>query len=231
MRIVILSLVIGLLLAGCATDPRNIAEAEQIRLEAQADARARAQELAQQQRQFELHQAQAEAVSDQLTESWMGFIRWVGYALTAAAVVFVLAAAVGLSVGTVGAGRAAGELAHVRANLIPLDVKTRQYPLYLQHIGHGRFTLTDANTGQVKMLDVRDSGDRQLIATAGAVRLSGAVAYEARRSRDPEGVAMIGTNPAIVSPQEYHQLPQPGEDHYTRFEVIPQPVPQEARKA
>lgn len=227
MRLVILFLLVAGLLAGCAADPRDAAEAVQIRLEAEAEANARAQELQQKALQFELKHAEAEATSAQLIASMRDFIRYTFGALTIGAVGFILAAAVGLSWGTVGAGRAAAEAVHVRANLVPLDVATRQYPLYLQKVSRDRYTLTDMNTGQVKLLDLRDAGDRQLIATAGAVRLAGAVAYESRRSSDPAGVAIIGTNPAIVAPREYQALPQPAE-RVERFEVIPQPVAKES---
>jgi len=180
--VVFLILIAGLL-TGCAPDPRNLADADRTRLEAEQAAADQVQTRQQQQKTFDLEHAQAQQVSDQWVKSVRTFITVWMIAATIGATVATVATGIGWSVAAIGAGRATAQAAMVRANLIALDPKTRAYPLFLQHIGQGKFTLTDMTTGQVKQLDVRDSGDRLLIQGVNRARLAGAVAYEARHAK------------------------------------------------
>ncbi len=88
----------------------------------------------------------------------------------------------------------------MRITKIAMDPETMQFPAVLIYQGKGRFSLTDANTRTTQLLDSRDRGDRQMIAAANAVRLTGIVATQARKAANSssEGVAMVGTHPAIV---------------------------------
>lgn len=214
-RYLIIAVVVLGLLAGCAPDPRNEAEAYQIRTQAEIEAAAARQAEAQNQADWELKHQQAEETSAAWVAAVKTFIKTVLYILIGAVWVIIAALAAGLAWASVGTGQAIAVAAMNKANTIRLDVQTRQYPLYLAHLGEGRLSLTDMNTGQTRLLDVRNAADRQLIGTSGAIRLSGAVAYEARRAKqsDSTGVALVGTNPAIVAPQEYQPkalLPYPG---------------------
>jgi hypothetical protein len=202
--LVVVIVLVMLGLSGCGPDPRNQASADATRLQAEQAARDQVAAREQAAAREALKLQEAQAASQQWTESWNFFVRmwWFAFTFSASSstVIVLLAVTVGLSWGFVGSGRAASQAAWVRANLIGLDKDTRQYPLYLFHLGNGKFTLTDMNTGMTQPLDIRIAADRQMIAAAGAVRLSGAVAYEARMAgkSDSAGVAMVGTKPVVV---------------------------------
>jgi len=194
--VLFLALLLALLLAACAPDPRNQADANRTEALTVQDAADREQARKQAAALGDLELQQAQAVSGEVIAARARLIRWASYAGSVALAALILAAAAGLSWGAVGTGKAAARLVTVRANLIPLDEQTRQYPLFLAYQGKGRYTLTNANTGSVTLLDTRRDPDRQLITAAGAVLLAGVVAREARRSTDPAGVAIV--KPAII---------------------------------
>jgi hypothetical protein len=194
------------LVSACAPDPRTVAEAEATRLQAQQLAADQAQARAQQAQTYELNHAEAEAHKVQRVAAYNLFVGWsIRFAIFA--VCFTLAglgigAGLGAGIGAAGIGRAVANAAMVRSNLIYMDKNTRQFPL-IQYAGKGFLSLTDINTGDTRLLNTRIAADRQLIAAAGAVRLAGMVAYEARHHKsDPAGVALVGTQPAIVGAQE-----------------------------
>jgi hypothetical protein len=122
-------------------------------------------------------------------------LRWTSTAGGAALAILIVSAALGGALGLVGAGKASARYANVRANLIPLDEGTRQFPLFLQYQGKGRYALANPNTGSVTMLDSRREPDRQMIRAMAAVVLYGAIGREARLSKDPAGVAIIQPPP------------------------------------
>lgn len=187
-RILLLSLLI-LLLTACSPDPRSVAEAEATTRQSQQAALDAEQARAQEAVKFALQQRQAEELSAQWIKAWSSFVTISMWFVTVAAVVGLLALATGFSFMAVNTGRAVGQAALVKANLIYMDKNTRAYPLFLQHTGQGKFTLTDMTTGLVRELDIRDKGHRDLIAGANMARLAGVVAFEARHHRtDPGGV-------------------------------------------
>jgi len=187
--------VLLLWLTACAPDPRDVAEADAMRLEAQQAALGQAQARVHQQKMWSIDEAERQAISAEIVRAKAWVIRWAAGSLS----VVLVAMGIGLSWGLIGAGRAAAQAAAVRANLIPLDATTRQFPLLLRYVGRGRYTLANPNTGSVVMLDTRRKEDRQLIAASGAVQLAGAIAAEARKSRDPASVAII--RPPIIYPE------------------------------
>lgn len=195
MNKILLLALFALILAACAADPRNEAEAYSTRLQAEQTAQDTAQARTQAAAIFELQQTERAATSKAWAQAWANFLTVAMWAATAGSVAALLAVAAGVSFAVVNTGRAVGQAALVRANLIYMDPQTRSYPFYLQHIGNGKFTLTDMATGQVKQLDISDRGHRQLIAGANIARLAGTVAHEARHHKtDPAGVWLAAEN-------------------------------------
>jgi len=184
------------LLAGCGVNPIDQAEAEAIKMQAEQDALDQVQERERATGIYMLDQAEREQTSEARVQAGRRVATAAGYAGAVAVAVVILGAGAGFALAAVETGRAAGRVAMVRANLIPLDRVTRQFPLLLSYAGKGCYTLTDANTGATMRLDTRSEPDRQLIATAGAVRLAGVVATEARRSTDAAGLALY--NPVVI---------------------------------
>ena len=191
-RLVVTALMIGaglVILASCAPDPRNQADA--YRVTVLADQAAADQAEARAARTVHDNQAAAELVSTEAARvaAW----RWFITVASIAGCVVVACLAIGTSWAAVGAGRAVATMAERKAAVITfgLNELTRQYPVLMTYIGAGRFTLANPNTQSVLMLDSRQPGDRQAIRAAGAIQLAGAVAREARRSTQPEGVAVI----------------------------------------
>jgi hypothetical protein len=204
-----LILLILVLATGCAPDPRNQADANATQLKAEAQAAADAQARAQAQAKFDLEHQEAEARSAQWIASVTQFIRNFMFVATIAACVAVLGIGIGTGWGAAGIGKAVANKAMNVSNQIQMSEKTRQFPLFIQHVGNGLFTMYNPNTGEVARLDVRKAADRQQIATQGALLLASGVAHEARMHRsDPTGVAMVGTHPTIVDVNE--QLPGGG---------------------
>jgi len=179
----------GLILASCAPDPRNTADAYKVTV--LADQQAADLQQARAARTIEASQAADLVTSTQTARAaaW----RWFDYCLGAAGSVFVIGLAIGGSWAMIGSGRAFAMAAERKAAAFTfgLDESTRTFPLLMTYLGAGRFTLTNPNTESVLMLDTRQAGDREAIRAAGAVMLAGAVAREARRSNQPEGVAVI----------------------------------------
>lgn len=188
MRIILLMLTV-LLLAACAPDPRSVAEADATTRQSQEEALDAQQARNQEAVRFALQQRQAEELSAEWIKAWSSFVTVFMWTATISAVIGLLALATGFSFMAVNTGRAVGQAALVKANLIYMDKNTRAYPLFLQHTGQGKFTLTDMTTGLIRELDIRDKGHRDLIAGANMARLAGVVAFEARHHRtDPGGV-------------------------------------------
>lgn len=208
-------MVVGLLavcLATCAPDPRNQADADATRLLAEQDAADQQQQRQQNAQDFGLKLAEREQVSAQWVRSLQDFIRWSMVFATAAICLALLGGGFGLGFYFVGRSRVAVNAAALRASLIGLDAATGQYPL-IKYEGHGMISLTDPNTGMTLKLDTRNDADRQMIATSGAVRLSGIVSHNAAMHKtDPAGVALVGTNPITIFDGE-GERPNPTEDY------------------
>lgn len=212
MKRMLLIMVVWMVLSGCAPDPRKSAEAYQIRLEAdQARLNSEAARANQEQlnrieaRRLALEQEERESVTVELRKGWNMTIRFGAYVLTGAVcfILFMAARSIATSFATTteGISTALVRAAEVKANLIYLDERTRQYPVFLQHLGKGRFSLVNPNANAVLMLDTRNEPDRQMIAAMGATQYAGALAREARQSDDPTGVAMVNA-PVIDAKSE-----------------------------
>lgn len=182
------------LLSACAPDPRKEAQAFAIRSDAQQSALDK--EQARQQGE-ELHNIVVQQEEIELQKKRANAAAWVRVAdtfiTTLIALVLVLLTAVVYEASRTakGIGHALVIAAETRANLIPLNPTTRQFPLFIKQISAHRFAVHNPNTGSVKLLDERNPEDRQMIAAAAQVQVSGVLASEARQSNDPAGMAMI----------------------------------------
>ena len=186
-RLVVSLGVMVILLAGCASDPRNAAEADAIRLDAASQAASDRVELAIAEQRAALELVELSEVSP-----WRVAARRVIVSAGAVAACVALGGlGVGLAWASVGAGRGAARLAAIRSGVIPLAEPTRQFPLVVSYVGKGRLSLTNPNSGSVIFLDTRRVADRGGLAGAAVIQLAGAVAREARRSSDAAGVSVI----------------------------------------
>lgn len=187
-----------LLITACAPNPVKEAQGYQIKEQADQDALNQSQQRQQDQQlhEIQIQQLQLEEQHREATaKEWRaGLNRMIHYGFifgTIGVCVSLLALAFAFSYSSIGTAKAFARAAEVRANLIPLDRVTRQFPLVLQYIGRGKVSLTNINTGETLLLDTRNEPDRQLIATSGATQIAGVIASEARQSTDPAGVAIV----------------------------------------
>lgn len=86
----------------------------------------------------------------------------------------------------------------ISSRLISLDPNTRQYPLIYQYNGHGRYLVTDVNTKVTMELDTRNEGDAQMIAGAVAIRHTGMVVMEQRKSGAKDAASMSLAQPPVI---------------------------------
>jgi hypothetical protein len=189
---VVIGLALMVLLSGCAPDPRSVADADNSRILAAQEAANQVQERELAAKDAEARQAVEAGTRAARVQALATVTRWAGVAGAVSVSGVLLAAAVGLGWFAVGAGRAGARLAEIRASLIPLSEMTRQYPVLLSYLGRGKFSLSNPNNGQVLMLDTRNEPDALMVKAAAAVQAGGVLAREARRSKEPEGVAMMG---------------------------------------
>lgn len=210
-RLLIFLAMAGLLLSACAPDPRKEAQAFEIRTQAEQDALNAAQTRRQ---DAEIHaiaveEAKIEAGHKAATAAeWRNgvnrFIRVTFFFVIVELCVFLFYGTrtmiVSFDIASKGLAKAAARKALVSANLIYLDPKTRQFPMLLQYIGKGKYSLVNGNADDVMMLDTRNAPDRQMIATSGLTQLAGAIAQEARQSSDPAGISVM--QPVIVSAKD-----------------------------
>jgi len=207
MPLILLAILVVLVSASCTADPRKSAQAYAI--ETEADQAAADAEQAREQ-DAELHQAEMErlAIEQQNREAWQA--SWqaavklsidVGKWFAALAISMALVSlGVSASITSLGLSRVTVRAAEVRANLIPLDRNTRQFPVFIQHVHGTRYALINPNTDSVRMLDTSHEADRQMIAAMGATQLAGVIAPEAARSSDPAGVAMV--KPVVIDAKD-----------------------------
>jgi hypothetical protein len=203
-----------LVMSACAPDPRREAEAYQIKSQADQDALNQSQ---QRQHSEDVHAVEIQALQVQQTiraeelrveqelreatarEMQNGTNRMIKYGFIFGT--FALCTLfVSVSYGFVGVARAQVRAAEVKANLIPLDSVTRQFPALLQYVGKGKYSLTNLNVNGTLMLDTRNDADRQMIATAGATQIAGVIASEAAKSNDAAGVAII--RPTVINARD-----------------------------
>ena len=91
----------------------------------------------------------------------------------------------------------------VRSRLIFMDPNTRQFPLLYQYNGKGRYLVTDPNTKVTMELDSRNEGDAQMIAGAIAIRHSGVLVMEQRKSGAKDAASMAVIQPPIIEGTEF----------------------------
>lgn len=210
-RYLILLIFTGLLLSSCGPDPKREAEAYAIRVEAQESAANQqlAREHAEQMNAVAVREAQIEAehkaaVAQEWRDGLNRGIRVMFFFGIVYACAFLFygtrSTIVAFHTVSTGLAEAAARRAMVRANLIYLDQKTRQFPMLLQYLGKGRYALANGNTDDVMMLDTRNAPDRQMIATSGLTQLAGAIAQEAAKSSDPAGIAVM--QPTMVTAKD-----------------------------
>jgi hypothetical protein len=180
-------------LSACGPDPVDIANGYAIQQHADDQAAANAQRLKQEQEIHDYKMENLEAAQVAVQEQLIQIAKWIGWAGRISALMSILALGIGLSVFLVGSGRAGARAAIIRAHLIPLDARTRQYPLYLYNVHNTRYALVNPNTNSVVMLDAKNPVDRQMIASVGAVQLTGLLADNASKftARDPSAVSII----------------------------------------
>lgn len=182
------------MLSACAPDPRK--EAQAFAIESEAQQKALDQEQARTQDE-ELHNIVVQQEEIELQKERANAAVWVRIAdtfitsLIALLLVGLTAVVYEVSRTAKGMGNAMVIAAETRANLIPLNPTTRQYPLFIKHVSGHRFAVHNPNTGSVILLDERNEADRQMIASVAQVQVSGVLASEARQSNDPAGMAMI----------------------------------------
>lgn len=192
----ILGMIALLLLTSCGQDPRKQAEANRIEAESSIKAndalqnRQHADELHDLEvNEIELKQARIEATQAKriaaLGMMWDTFKIFGSVSLAVA----LLAVAWSVARTSYGLSNVAVEAAGVRANLIPLDRETRQFPL-LRQVHGSKYALHNPNTGSVLMLDTQREEDRQMISAMGATQLYGTVAHEAAGSAN-EAIPMM----------------------------------------
>jgi hypothetical protein len=212
MKRILLIMALVWLVSGCAVDPRKEAEADKIRTLTQQEAYNQEQARAQREalaavelQNAQLKASQKQAIAQAWRDGWNMTLRFAFYVFTAGVcyVLFMWFRSIAKSFAkiTEGISKAIVRAAEVKANLIYLDEKTRQYPVFLQHLGKGRFSLVNPNANAVLMLDTRNEPDRQMIAAMGATQYAGALAREARQSNDPTGVSMVNA-PVIDAKSE-----------------------------
>lgn len=194
--LVLVVVLLGLVLAGCGADPRDAADARR------TDA-ITAQDVADRELARQLKAEQEAARSK----------RWnkVADALTAGAVfggkiamgLVTLAGGVAVSITLIGLGQAASKAANFRADWVPLDKTTRQYPQIRQWVsedgrkllnfGKGVYLMGNLNDGSVTAFDEGKPADKQKVAGMISAWNVGLVSDASKSAADSssEGVSMI----------------------------------------
>lgn len=184
-----------ILLVSCSPDPRKEASAYATTTQADQQAADQAQDR---DTRYELDQIRIQneqAAQAEKQAATARIIRWVSYFILTALCFSITSSGLAYSWAVIGVGRGISESAQLKARLIPLDPRTRQFPL-LTYVGKGRYTLANPNADSVMLLDSRNAPDRQMIAAMGYTQAAGAIAQEAALAQDPSGVSMV--NPQIV---------------------------------
>ncbi len=208
--LLIIFMVCVMWLAGCGPDPRRDAQAFAIQEKAEQDALNQTQQRAQNAdvHALELQRLQIEqGHREQTAAEWRaGLNQFIHYGFMAGTIglcMLILVAAVSISSASVGLSQAMVQAAQLRAHLIPLDEKTRQYPALLHYVGHGKYLMVNANVNGSLELDSRNEVDRQMIAISGAVLVAGMMGREARLSADPAAISII--KPVVIKSEADHE--------------------------
>lgn len=200
-------LAVSVALVSCAPNPKDVAKADVMRMEARQqvmdDIRAREQQIKLDEIEIQNAQREQEVKDAALANKKHAMemvTYWSGIAITISLVMVILTVGASGSIAIYGSGKAFARAAMVKAQLIYLDKATGQYPLVLEYAGKGIVSLTDPNTNTTLLLNTRNEPDRLMIQTAGAVRHVGVLASAASKSKDPTGVAII--QPLIIDAEE-----------------------------
>lgn len=215
MRILLYVLALMIVLTACSQDPWK---AEQIQAQAEADkVRVESEQFALNQEQNRRHaeEMQAIAMSNERLEYERRMVLeqtireglrifWTVILLTgSAAVVFIIIMGTRTTIqayqeAAQGITKAIVQVADLRSRLIYLDDKG-QFPMLYEYVGRGKYMLTDPNTGATMELDTRNDGDGQKIAGAIAIRHTGVVARETRRSKsDTASSVPLSQKPPLI---------------------------------
>lgn len=212
-KLLFLSLIFVMLTA-CAPDPRREAEAYAIQSEAEQKAldaeRARNTQVELDRLTVEntvIETGHKEATKAEWRRGLNNAIKYGFIFFTVGLCVSLLVLSYSISRASIGISNAVTQGSMVRANLIRLDPVTRQYPLLVNYVGKGRYSLTDPNTATVMMLDTRQDGDRQMIAGAMNTRQVGALAMMAKEMQDASAMPMIEPT-EILSSADIKQIIQ-----------------------
>jgi|CXWL01.1.fsa_nt_gi hypothetical protein len=207
MKKVLFVLLVSLALAGCAPNPKDVAKADVMHIEAEQQAmdatRTREQQIKLDEiaiQNAEREQEVKDAALENKKHAMEMVTYWSGIAITISLVIVILSVGASGSIAIYGSGKAVARAAMVKAQLIYLDKSTGQYPLVLEYAGKGIVSLTDPNTNTTLLLNTRNEPDRLMIQTAGAIRHVGVLASAASKSNDPTGVAMV--QPLIIDAEE-----------------------------
>jgi hypothetical protein len=128
--------------------------------------------------------------------AWMQVLPVFAWGLSISAVLLIIAIALAGARTAWGIGAAKVHKAHMQARLIELDKSTRQYPLLTSVDQDGTWWVHNPNTSETLRLVSERTANTQMIAAAGLVQASGAIAQEAAKAADSGGVAAV--NPPIV---------------------------------
>lgn len=182
-RIFILLLaLIALSVSACAVDPRKDAAGYAARIEADQSA------LNQTQARRILNEDHAVELSHEIAtvQEWSAAENKVVHvgAIALQIILWMIAVpgGIALAIALIGTGTAWVRYVHVRANLVPLDRVTRQYPQLITYVGRGRYAISNLNVDSTRLLDTRQDADRQMILGMSNVQYAGALGHEARLS-------------------------------------------------
>jgi hypothetical protein len=208
----LIALVVFVFLSSCnpfaAGEIRERAKADQIAAQTLQESlnQEQARKFAEDQHAFEVQEAaRVQAIKDSAVETAKQtanlFVRIAGFVAVLSVCTFMLGTTLTVNSTVKGMGLAMVRAADVRANRISLNPATRQYDVFLNYVGGGRYSLVNPNTNSVTLLDTRNDPDRQMIAAMAAVQYAGVLSAEASKSDDPAGVSIIKA-PAIEVTQE-----------------------------
>lgn len=193
-QLLVLFLLSLVALSACAPDPRKEAQAYAIKSEADQQALNQEQTRTQDEElhNLEVEREQLDIQNDRATAAvWSKIADTFLTSIAAMFLILLTSVVYEVTRANRGISDAVTIAALNRANLIPLNPTTRQFPLLIKQVSTYRFAVYNPNDESVVLLDERNPADRQKIAAAGLTQVSGVLASEARQSSDPAGMSMI----------------------------------------
>lgn len=201
-KMLLILVLLSVLLVACGPNVIDEADAARIRSDAWQDARDREQA-----RELELEAARREFERKAELEPTVVMVQgWVLTFAGVAAVLAVLGVGVGISLLSIGSGAGLALERASKAMQIPLDPETRQFPLLVNYVGRGKFSVFNPNTNSVVLLNTAKDADRAMLMLSGMTQYAGALAHEAsKRGADAGGVASI-MPPLTLSSKDFHDM-------------------------